>query len=83
QIALKNIDYADEHFSANGIDLQIQSPQWSDQLIPYGEVQLAADQLYWNGEAFNQVLVDIDYKPQDSTLYGTSFNWRNSQISGQ
>ncbi|MDF4887052.1 AsmA family protein, partial [Vibrio parahaemolyticus] len=26
QIALKNIDYADEQFSANGIDLQIQSP---------------------------------------------------------
>ncbi|ENK2080121.1 AsmA family protein [Vibrio alginolyticus] len=83
QIALKNIDYADEQFSANGIDLQIQSPQWNGHLIPYGEVQLAADQLYWNGEAFNQVLVDIDYKPQDSTLYGTSFNWRNSQISGQ
>ncbi|MDF5431089.1 AsmA family protein, partial [Vibrio parahaemolyticus] len=83
QIALKNIDYADEQFSANGIDLQIQSPQWNGQLIPYGEVQLAADQLYWNGEAFNQVLVDIDYKPQDSTLYGISFSWRNSQISGQ
>ncbi|MCA2415468.1 AsmA family protein [Vibrio chemaguriensis] len=83
QIALKNIDYADEQFSGNGIDLQIQSPLWNGQLIPYGEVQLAADQIYWNGEAFNQVLVDMDYKPQDSTLYGTSFNWRNSQISGQ
>lgn len=85
QIALKNIDYADDAFSINGLNVQIQDPTWSSdtQQMPYGEVQLSAEQLYWNGEAFNKLLVDVDYKPQDSTLYGASFKWRGSEVSGQ
>ncbi|KIP79249.1 AsmA family protein [Vibrio harveyi] len=85
QIALKNIDYADDAFSTNGLNVQIQDPNWSSsaQQVPYGEIQLSADQLYWNGEAFNKLLVDMDYKAQDSTLYGASFNWRGSEVSGQ
>ncbi|MFH0288743.1 AsmA family protein [Vibrio owensii] len=85
QIALKNIDYADDAFSINGLNVQIQDPTWSSdtQQMPYGEVQLSAEQLYWNGEAFNKLLVDVDYKAQDSTLYGASFKWRGSKVSGQ
>lgn len=85
QIALKNIDYADDAFSINGLNVQIQDPTWSSytQQMPYGEVQLSAEQFYWNGEAFNKLLVDVDYKPQDSTLYGASFKWRGSEVSGQ
>lgn len=85
QIALKNIDYADDAFSINGLNVQIQDPTWSSdtQQMPYGEVQLSAEQLYWNGEAFNKLLVDVDYKAQDSTLYGASFKWRGSEVSGQ
>lgn len=85
QIALKNLDYADDAFSINGLNVQIQDPTWSSdtQQMPYGEVQLSAEQFYWNGEAFNKLLVDVDYKPQDSTLYGASFKWRGSEVSGQ
>ncbi|MFN1514498.1 AsmA family protein [Vibrio owensii] len=85
QIALKNIDYADDALSINGLNVQIQDPTWSSdtQQMPYGEVQLSAEQLYWNGEAFNKLLVDVDYKAQDSTLYGASFKWRGSEVSGQ
>ncbi|WP_041057230.1 AsmA family protein [Vibrio owensii] len=85
QIALKNIDYADNALSINGLNVQIQDPTWSSdtQQMPYGEVQLSAEQLYWNSEAFNKLLVDLDYKPQDSTLYGASFKWRGSEVSGQ
>ncbi|NOJ17474.1 AsmA family protein [Vibrio jasicida] len=85
QVALKNLDYADDAFSINGLSLQIQDPQWNgkDQLVPFGAIQLSAEQWYWNGETFNNVLVDVDYKAQDSTLYGASFNWRGSEISGQ
>ncbi len=43
----------------------------------------SAEQLYWQGEAFNQPLLDIDYKPQDSTLYGLSLSWRGAKVSGQ
>lgn len=85
QVALKNIDYADESFSINGLNLQIQEPTWASpsQSLPYGQIQLSAEQLYWNGEALNKLLIDIDYKAQDSTLYGASFNWRGSEVSGQ
>lgn len=85
QIALKNLDYADDAFSINGLNVQIQDPTWSSdtQQMPYGEILLSAEQFYWNGEAFNKLLVDVDYKPQDSTLYGASFKWRGSEVSGQ
>ena len=60
QIALKNLDYADDAFSINGLNVQIQDPTWSSdtQRMPYGEIQLSAEQFYWNGEAFNKLLVD-------------------------
>ncbi|UMM02957.1 AsmA family protein [Vibrio campbellii] len=85
QIALKNLDYADDAFSINGLNVQIQDPTWSSdtQQVPYGEIQLSAEQLHWNGEAFDKLLIDVDYKAQDSTLYGASFNWRGSEVSGQ
>ncbi|MGR5133277.1 AsmA family protein [Vibrio alfacsensis] len=85
QIALKSLDYADDAFSINGLNVQIQEPTWSSdtQQVPYGEIQLSAEQWYWNGEAFNKLLLDVDYRAQDSTLYGASFNWRGSEVSGQ
>ncbi|MGR5211947.1 AsmA family protein [Vibrio rotiferianus] len=85
QLALKNINYADDSYTARNLNIQIQEPTWltKTQTIPYGEIQFSADQLYWKGEAFNQLLLDVDYKAQDSTLYGASFNWRGSEVSGQ
>ncbi|MCG6336553.1 AsmA family protein, partial [Vibrio alginolyticus] len=51
--------------------------------LPYGELQLSAEQFYWQGEALNNVLIDADYKAQDSTVYGASFQWRGGEFSGQ
>ncbi|ELV8766830.1 AsmA family protein [Vibrio vulnificus] len=85
QLAISNLDYADNQLSARGIKFQVKQPQWqrSNQFIPFGEIQFSAEQLYWQGEAFNQPLLDIDYKPQDSTLYGLSLSWRGAKVSGQ
>lgn len=85
QLALHNIDWADQGIIARGVSLQIKQPVWDSpqQQLPYGKIQLAADQITIDGEAFNQVLVDANYQAQDSTVYGFSFNWRNSPISGQ
>ncbi|EPF9309209.1 AsmA family protein [Vibrio vulnificus] len=85
QLAISNLDYADNQLSARGVKFQVKQPQWqrSDQFIPFGEIQFSAEQLYWQGEAFNQPLLDIDYKPQDSTLYGLSLSWRGAKVSGQ
>ncbi|EPC8367303.1 AsmA family protein [Vibrio cholerae] len=85
QLALHNIDWADQGIIAHGVSLQIKQPVWASpqQLLPYGKIQLSAEQISVDGEAFNQVLVDANYQAQDSTVYGFSFNWRNSPISGQ
>ncbi|MBR9875817.1 MAG: AsmA family protein [Vibrionaceae bacterium] len=85
QVAIKNLDYANNQLVINGLNVQIQSPDWhnSQYVVPYGEIQLSAAQIYWNGEAFDNVLLDMDYRPANSTLYGTSFKWRGSLVSGQ
>ncbi|TCN76840.1 AsmA-like protein [Vibrio crassostreae] len=85
QLAINNLDFSTPDFNARGIDLQIAGPVWDNQnsLLPYGKTQLSASQLYWQGEAFDNLLIDLDLKPSDSTLYGTSFDWRGAKISGQ
>lgn len=84
QLAFKQSEFSGQHWSARGVDLQIDDPQWSSQqLIPFGNIQLAAEQLYLHGQALDNLLVDIDYKAQDSTVYGASFEWNKAKISGQ
>ncbi|WP_260809623.1 AsmA family protein [Vibrio splendidus] len=85
QLAINNLDFSTSDFNARGIDLQIAEPVWDNQnsLLPYGKIQLSASQLYWQSEAFDNLLIDLDLKPTDSTLYGASFDWRGAKISGQ
>ncbi len=85
QLAINNLDFSTQDFNVRGIDLQISDPTWGDSnsLLPYGKTQLTATQLYWQGEAFDNLLIDLDLKPSDSTLYGASFDWRGAKISGQ
>ena len=85
QIALKNAHYNDGTFFIDNLNVQVQLPTWLEphQIVPYGDIQLSAESLRWNGEKFDNLLVDLHYQPQNSTLYGTSFNWRDSLVSGQ
>ena len=85
QVAVKNLEYSNNQLVVNGLNVQVQAPDWhnSPYEVPYGEIQLSAAQIYWNGEAFDNVLLDMDYRPENSTLYGSSFEWRGSQVSGQ
>ncbi len=85
QLAINNLDFSTPEFNARDIDLQISDPTWNDDnsLLPYGKTQLSVSQLYWQGEAFDNLLIDLDLKPSDSTLYGASFDWRGAKISGQ
>ncbi|WP_373941980.1 AsmA family protein [Vibrio chagasii] len=85
QLAINNLDFSTNSFNVRGIDLQIAEPAFNNNqtLLPYGKIQLSASQLYWQGEAFDNLLIDLDLKPSDSTLYGASFEWRGAKISGQ
>jgi len=84
QIALTNLDYSDKQFIARDINIQINQPEFTQQnILPFGTIQFSATQVYWQGEAFNDLLVDADFKASESTIYGASFNWRGGKISGQ
>ncbi|NOH80887.1 AsmA family protein [Vibrio sp. RE86] len=85
QLALKQTDISAPRWSARGLNLQVDQPSWASgkQTFPFGDIQLSADQLYIQGEAFNDLLVDMRYQQTDSTIFGSSFRWRGASISGQ
>ncbi len=85
QLAINNLDFSTSEFNARDVDIQIANPDWasSQQLLPNGKIQLKAGQIFWQNEALDNFLIDLDLKPQDSTLYGASFDWRGAKVSGQ
>lgn len=85
QLSIANVDFADKGLVGRDVNIQIKHPQKrDDQILPfYGEVQLSAGQLYWQGEALNHVFLDGDITPTHSTFYDIRFNWRKGQFSAQ
>ncbi|MEH0760184.1 AsmA family protein [Vibrio sp. 16] len=85
QVALQHVDLTSDQWSAREVNLQVENPEWKqdNQALPFGDIQFSAKQLYVRGEALNDVLVDAQYKPQNSTLYGASFKWHGAEFSGQ
>ena len=85
QLALKHVDISHKNWSAREVNLQVGQPIWtsSKQSLPFGDIQLAVKQLYVQGEALNELLIDAKYQAQDSTVFGASFKWQGAEISGQ
>ncbi len=85
QVALQHVDLTSGQWSAREVNLQVENPEWKqdNQALPFGDIQFSAKQLYVRGEALNDILVDAQYKPQNSTLYGASFKWHGAEFSGQ
>ncbi|WP_176286555.1 AsmA family protein [Vibrio sp. JPW-9-11-11] len=85
QLALKHVDISAPKWSARGVSAQMNQPRWvqEDQTIPFADIQLTAKQLYMQGEALDDLLVDMRYQPSNSTIFGSSFSWRNAAFSGQ
>ncbi|MBD1558627.1 AsmA family protein [Vibrio sp. S9_S30] len=85
QFAVDNLDFSSPEWIVRGLKFQIKQPVVSDHPIWrwYGETQLSADQIYWQNEAFNNVLLDADIFGDSKKIYGLSFNWRGGALSGQ
>ena len=85
QIAFHNLDFSSNEFIARNLDLQVDKPDWSNtqSVLPYGRIQLSAKQIYYQGQALDNVVVNANYKPKDSTVYGASFTWQGASVSGQ
>ncbi|EGU35880.1 hypothetical protein VII00023_14428 [Vibrio ichthyoenteri ATCC 700023] len=85
QLAFKQSELVATDWSARGVNLQIDQPTWQDeqQVLPYGDMQFSAEQLYVDGHALDNLLIDARYQAENSTVYGASFSWNGAQISGQ
>ncbi len=85
QLALSQLDYSDGEYVARDINVQINQPNWrsNEQLIPFGTIQLTATQAYWQSQAFDNLLLNLEYREEDSTIYGASFDWQGAHITGQ
>ncbi|MGD8111272.1 AsmA family protein [Vibrio sp. TRT 17S01] len=85
QLAFERLNVETKSWSVTNAKLQINKPVWltRSQLLPYGDIQFSATQLYLYGEALNQILIDADYQASDSTVYGASFLWQGAKVSGQ
>ncbi|WP_047045888.1 AsmA family protein [Vibrio mexicanus] len=85
QLAFNNADIDYNGLIGHGVNAQFKEPQWEahQQLLPFGSIQLSANHFYYQGEAIDDFLIDVQYQPKDSTVYGASFIWRETSISGQ
>ncbi len=86
RLTLKNIDFAYEQFIIRNLHMQLINPVFSDSGLwglPFGELQLQAEQVYWQGEALNHLSLDMDHLQQSSAIYSLTFSWDNATISTQ
>lgn len=84
QLSVSHLDYSNNNLIVRDTSFQVANPIFSSQqIIPFGNIQFSAEQIYWQGEAFDNILLDADYKAKGSTVYGLSFTWRDGHFSGQ
>ncbi|SON51089.1 AsmA family protein [Vibrio tapetis] len=85
QVAVDHLDYSDDALIIRDLSFQIKQPEYqpSSSWPVRGEIQLSAEQLYWNNEAFDNVLVDADVLEDGAKIYGLSFKWRQADIKTQ
>ncbi|KDM92152.1 AsmA family protein [Photobacterium galatheae] len=48
-----------------------------------GNFQLSADQLIWQQQTLNKLLIDGEHSSKGWTFYGVSFHWLNANFNGQ
>jgi hypothetical protein len=88
QFAITALDYAANDTIIRDLSAQIKKPRLlkiDDTYRLQGELQASLAQLYWQGEAFDNVVLDADLANEqfESKIYGLSFDWRNAFISTQ
>jgi hypothetical protein len=85
QLSISNLDFANEDLVIR--DAQAQLTNWSvekEKTLPFeGDFQFSTQQLYWQGEALDDVLIDGYYSEDYTALHGISLTWRDSTITAQ
>ena len=85
QLSISSIDFADHGWVARDMSIQIKKPQYHpSKILPfYGQIQISADQIYWQGEALDHVFLDADITPESTTFYDIQFDWRKGKFKAQ
>lgn len=85
QLSIANIDLSTQGWVGRDVNIQIKSPRVSPSvMLPfYGQIQLSAEQLYWQGEALDNVFIDGDITEDNATFYDIHFKWRQGSFSAQ
>ncbi|MUL19138.1 AsmA family protein [Aliivibrio fischeri] len=85
QLSISNLDFADDGLVIR--EAQVQLSNWSinkTKTLPFeGEFQFSTQQLYWQSEALDDVLIDGYYSQDYTALDGISLTWRGSTITAQ
>ncbi len=85
QLSISNLDFANDDLVIR--DAQAQLTNWSvekEKTLPFeGNFQFSTQQLYWQGEALDDVLIDGYYSEDYTALHGISLTWRDSTITAQ
>lgn len=85
QLSISNLDFANDDLVIR--DAQAQLTNWSiekEKTLPFeGDFQFSTQQLYWQGEALDDVLIDGYYSEDYTALHGISLTWRDSTITAQ
>ncbi|MBD1576020.1 AsmA family protein [Vibrio sp. S11_S32] len=85
QLAISSIDFADQGWVVRDMTMQVKHPQYRpSKIFPfYGQIQLSADQIYWQGEALDKVFIDGDISHSNTIIYDMRFNWRHGKFQAQ
>ncbi len=83
-IALDHVDYSGHNVIVNDLQLQLRNLKIGASIEKTkADFQVRASQLYYQGQAIDDLLVDGSMAGSDSTIYGASFSWQDAQITTQ
>ncbi|KUI97071.1 AsmA family protein [Vibrio sp. MEBiC08052] len=86
QLAIRNLSVATaDDLTIHGLNVQIQNPTWNktNAYLPYGDIQLYASQIMWQGETLTDLLITGSHQPQQSQLDSLTAKWRGASLSLQ
>lgn len=85
QLSISNLNFSNDGLVIH--DAQVQLSNWAvntSETLPFkGEFQFSTQQLHWQSEALDNVLIDGYYSPDYTALDGISLTWRGSTITAQ
>ncbi|SHF93715.1 AsmA family protein [Vibrio gazogenes] len=86
QLAIRNLAVeTTDNLMIHGLNVQIQNPTWNETstYLPYGDIQLYASQVMWQGETLTDLLITGSHQAQHSQINSLTATWRGASFSLQ